>query len=138
MKSFTVYKTATGQIIKTGYVTEGDISLQAGEGETAIPVPSRPGLDWILNGQVIPLSEKPAGEYIFDYEVKEWVPNITIATEKAIEKRNKLLTDSDWTQIPNGPLSPEAVQQWAVYRQELRDVPEQSGFPMRIIWPVSP
>lgn len=31
------------------------------------------------------------------------------------------LSDSDWTQIPNNPLTPEYSAEWAVYRQELRD-----------------
>ena len=31
------------------------------------------------------------------------------------------LGDSDWTQIPNNPLTPEYSAKWAVYRQELRD-----------------
>lgn len=32
-----------------------------------------------------------------------------------------LLNGSDWTQIPNNPLTPEYSAEWAVYRQELRD-----------------
>ena len=31
------------------------------------------------------------------------------------------LSNSDWTQIPNNPLTPEYSAEWAVYRQELRD-----------------
>jgi hypothetical protein len=31
------------------------------------------------------------------------------------------LNESDWTQIPNNPLTPEYSAEWAVYRQELRD-----------------
>ena len=31
------------------------------------------------------------------------------------------LFNSDWTQIPNNPLTPEYSAEWAVYRQELRD-----------------
>lgn len=135
---FTVYKTATGQIIKTGYVSEGDIALQAGEGETAIAKPSQPGQDWVVDGLVVPLPNKPAGDYVFDYTAKEWVPDLERASYDAITKRNKLLYESDWTQIPNAPLTPEQVEQWAVYRQALRDVPQQEGFPMNIVWPVAP
>ena len=135
---FTIYKTATGQIVKTGYVSEGDIALQAGEGETAIAKSSRPGLDWVVDGLVVPLPNKPAGDYVFDYTAKEWVPNLEKASYDAIAKRNKLLYESDWTQIPNAPLTPEQVEQWAVYRQALRDVPQQEGFPMNIVWPVAP
>jgi hypothetical protein len=37
-------------------------------------------------------------------------------------ERDRLLKDSDWTQIPNSPLSAEKVQEWATYRQQLRDI----------------
>lgn len=37
--------------------------------------------------------------------------------------RNRLLAKSDWTQMPDSPLSDEQRQAWAVYRQALRDAP---------------
>jgi hypothetical protein len=52
--------------------------------------------------------------------------------------RNNLLQQSDWTQIPNGPLTAEQQQAWAVYRQELRDITSQSGYPFNVIWPTPP
>lgn len=39
--------------------------------------------------------------------------------------RNQKLADSDWTQIADAPLTPEKKQQWAEYRQYLRDYPQQ-------------
>ena len=41
-------------------------------------------------------------------------------------QRNRLLADSDWTQVLDSPVDKEA---WAAYRQALRDLPEQEGFP---------
>ena len=38
-------------------------------------------------------------------------------------KRNALLVQSDWTQMPDSPLSDSKKQEWATYRQELRDFP---------------
>lgn len=49
--------------------------------------------------------------------------------------RTKLLSDCDYTQLPDAPL-PHAL--WATYRQALRDIPEQAGFPADIIWPTPP
>jgi hypothetical protein len=51
------------------------------------------------------------------------------------EERNALLADSDWTQMPDAPVDQVA---WATYRQALRDVPAQDGFPENIVWPVAP
>jgi hypothetical protein len=42
----------------------------------------------------------------------------------ARSKRNDLLRESDWTQLPNNPLPSEKQEEWAVYRQQLRDIPE--------------
>jgi len=58
----------------------------------------------------------------------------TLATE-ARAKRDALLSQSDWTQVADAPVDQAA---WATYRQALRDVPEQEGFPSEIAWPVQP
>ena len=46
--------------------------------------------------------------------------------------RNQLLKDSDWTQISDATVNKEV---WLTYRQELRDITIQEGFPFNIIWP---
>jgi len=50
-------------------------------------------------------------------------------------QRNALLTASDYTQLAD---SPRDKQSWAVYRQALRDITGQVGFPETIVWPVAP
>lgn len=52
------------------------------------------------------------------------------------EERNRLLSESDWTQAKDVPDS--VGTKWAPYRQALRDVPQQPGFPDNIQWPVKP
>ena len=42
----------------------------------------------------------------------------------ARSKRNNLLKESDWTQLPNNPLTAEKQEEWNVYRQKLRDIPK--------------
>ena len=49
-------------------------------------------------------------------------------------ERNKLLVESDWTQLPDAPVDAAA---WATYRQALRDVTDQAN-PFAIVWPESP
>ena len=53
----------------------------------------------------------------------------------AREKRNGLLAESDWTQVADAPVDQAA---WATYRQALRDIAEQDGFPTSVQWPVKP
>ena len=46
--------------------------------------------------------------------------------------RDEKLKYSDWTQIADAPVDKAA---WATYRQALRDVPTQPGFPWEVTWP---
>lgn len=52
------------------------------------------------------------------------------------DDRNKRLSDCDWTQLPDNPLANKA--DWATYRQQLRDVTSQTGFPWEVTWPTEP
>lgn len=55
--------------------------------------------------------------------------------EQARSYRTVLLTSSDWTQVADAPVDQAA---WATYRQALRDVPQQAGFPTDVVWPTPP
>lgn len=66
-------------------------------------------------------------------------PVVAISNEKAAEqvrgRRDSLLSQSDWTQAADAPVDQAA---WAAYRQSLRDIPSQAGFPNTVNWPVEP
>ena len=50
-------------------------------------------------------------------------------------ERDGLLGQSDWTQVADAPVDATA---WATYRQALRDITDQAGFPNDINWPTQP
>jgi hypothetical protein len=50
-------------------------------------------------------------------------------------KRNMMLAQCDWTQLNDSPVNKE---DWATYRQALRDIPQQEGFPWEVQWPNQP
>jgi hypothetical protein len=50
------------------------------------------------------------------------------------KQRNRLLTECDWTQLPDAPVEPTV---WSVYRQALRDITLQED-PFNIVWPEKP
>lgn len=58
-----------------------------------------------------------------------------LAAEIARNDRNEKLSQSDWTQVSDVPVDQAS---WATYRQALRDIPEQEGFPENINWPTEP
>jgi len=49
--------------------------------------------------------------------------------------RNFLLQGCDWTQVPDAPVDAAA---WAVYRQQLRDLPANTTDPRNVVWPEPP
>jgi len=52
--------------------------------------------------------------------------------------RDTKLKESDWVVIKNLELNANIPGAWEVYRQALRDIPTQTGFPWTITWPVQP
>ena len=77
--------------------------------------------DYVYNVRIVDLS---------DLEVtnRANVLNEQLATTKRNE-RNKLLTESDWTQGNDSPLSNSKKTEWANYRTALRDLPDANGWP---------
>ena len=53
-------------------------------------------------------------------------------------KRDRLLSESDFTQMPDSPLIASAREEWRVYRQALRDLPETVADLSAIDWPSAP
>lgn len=59
----------------------------------------------------------------------------TKTAEQVRAERNQLLASCDWTQVADSPVDQAA---WAIYRQALRDITGQDGFPASVVWPISP
>jgi hypothetical protein len=73
-----------------------------------------------------------------EYDLKKAAWDAGADTRKAVEvrlERNAKLAATDWTQIADNTADKAA---WATYRQALRNVPTQAGFPNTVIWPVAP
>jgi hypothetical protein len=61
--------------------------------------------------------------------------------DEMVDKRNRKLAASDWTQFADSPLSDEKKNEWAVYRQSLRDIPSNYSmdtFLAESVWPTPP
>lgn len=84
---------------------------------------------------------KPGPEYTWNYDLEEWSLNISLIYEKLREKRDILLSLTDWTQLLDSSIDESKKQEWSVYRQALRDLPQT--YPnltsiSEIIWPEPP
>lgn len=64
--------------------------------------------------------------------------NTIVKARNVREDRAQALSQCDWTQVPDAPLTAEQKAAWAAYRQELRDLTTQEGFPWNVTWPTKP
>ena len=65
-------------------------------------------------------------------------PDLEEAAAEIRAKRNQLLAETDWTQLADSQLDEEAQAAMRAYRQALRDIPQQEGFPLSVEWPEEP
>lgn len=76
------------------------------------------------------------GDETIRFYSQEEIDRVFQAVELGVrQQRNKLLSESDWTQVPDAPTDKVA---WANYRQDLRNITSQEGFPFDVIWPIKP
>lgn len=54
--------------------------------------------------------------------------------DEILDQRERLLSATDWMALSDNTMTPE----WAAYRQALRDITEQTGFPYSVTWPTKP
>jgi hypothetical protein len=135
MIEFTIVDNITGKISRSGRCQDSDIDIQAGIGELCII--GTHNITSYYNGiNFIEIPTQPSPNHTFNYATKQWEPDTTLAAQLALSKRAQLLQSSDWTQLPDVPLATK--QAWATYRQALRDITIQPGYPLTIDWPVAP
>ena len=72
----------------------------------------------------------PAEASLEDYSQEE----LNIYREAFRNKRDRLLTETDWWAVSDRTMTQAETD----YRQALRDVPQQEGFPTDITWPTKP
>lgn len=65
-----------------------------------------------------------------------WTLDVSALEYGLRKKRKKLLDECDWTQLPDVPL--ETKTAWQNYRQLLRDITDQAGWPETVEWPLKP
>jgi hypothetical protein len=135
MKTITTYDNE-GRVTGSFTIPDEDVELMT-QGQNFIF--GRAGINnYIKDGAIKTYPEKPSDGYVFNFQTESWEPVIEDLKVEITNKRNLLLSESDWTQIPNNPLTEQKQQEWAVYRQELRDITSQSGYPLNVVWPTKP
>ncbi|WP_434609867.1 phage tail assembly chaperone [Pseudomonas sp. D2-30] len=71
-------------------------------------------------------------------EIPLAVPSPEIEWAAIRTRRNQLLRDTDFTQLPDFPATETQLADIKAYRQALRDIPETDVEPSSLLWPVLP
>ena len=99
------------------------------DGEWSLNGDSYEGLTWLSEGDAPTQQElDDAWPYVRD----------DLAWGRVRAERDRRLSDCDWTQVADAPLTAEVKQAWADYRQALRDIPQEQDDPDSIVWPETP
>ena len=125
MKEITIYNTSTGIIEKTSRRSFNftDVESMLEEGQSYIEgIFDLDTYEKIVDGEAVLKDTTP------DYESKNRL------------HRSALLYGSDWTQMPDSPLSDSKKAEWATFRQALRDITSHSNWPNleEADWPTQP
>ena len=96
--------------------------------------------------QVVSLSDTPvfeAGQWVLKWSVRdktseELYQQYAAQADSVRASRNQKLTESDWVVIKALEAGGPQDFAWASYRQALRDITAQPGFPWTITWPDAP
>jgi len=80
----------------------------------------------------------PSIHHKFDKRTMAWYDHRSadVATAAVRRERDNLIAQTDWTQLPD--VSSTLKSAYTEYRQALRDVTKQSGFPYNVEWPSKP
>lgn len=135
----TVYQKSNGAIVKTCSCLESDLLSQYDLSTQDYILGDFDYKQYYIdNHQAIKIPDSPNEYYIFNYDTKQWFDPRTYESQCIVVKqqRNMLLSTSDWTQFVDVTLANK--QEWAQYRQQLRDITIQSGYPFNVIWPTKP
>jgi hypothetical protein len=124
MPIFTTYDPTTGEIRSVITAKKNDVELNTShyvEGQWD------KSLYRVVNGEPVEKSTE---------EVES--AKVAAAEERMRISRDKLLQDSDWTQMPDAPLTEAQKTEWQTYRQQLRDLPANTEDPRNVTWPTKP
>ena len=86
----------------------------------------------VVNGEYIELT----AEELQEMEDRAAAAELDFSTVRM--NRDNLLRSTDWTQIADASLGAHTVEEWATYRQELRDLPSKYSKVSEVVWPDDP
>lgn len=152
MTTYIRYEIATGEIDCTG-TTETDVlpfdipdgyaSMQ-GYGTNQENYVNNAVIEDYTIAQQVTKANKPTYKCAWSNATFTWSDSRTTEEQNldaegiAISTRDALLSQSDWVIVRAVDQGTPIPTDWQTYRQALRDITNQSGYPTNVVWPVAP
>ncbi len=118
-----VRNVSSGTLFKLGVGAESELYVQ-----------------WLQSNT--PMSVQPSKFHVFNESEMIWELDETAEFNEEWEKirlnRDRLLKDSDFTQLADAPFNQETKDLWTLYREELRDIPTAFINPEDVVFPTTP
>ena len=142
MYTITDFNLAAGQVIVKFFELDGEVAIDLPINDCMFPegdaldsyikgfVPS-----WLLDRKQ-KLKDIKNAEY-FNKFINESKHSVESKSEEIRKIRDQELRNCDWVMLPDTGFSEDAINRFKEYRQKLRDVPQQAGFPTVIEWPTA-
>jgi hypothetical protein len=91
----------------------------------------------LIPGDITSPTQETIPWIVYDLTEEEVAQRLDSEAYSLREDRDWLLMKSDWIFAPDSQVG-EEMEAWLEYRQALRDIPEQEGFPKVVDWPRRP
>lgn len=98
--------------------------------------PAAPEYDSLTREIIDGSFEQVSGQWSLPYVVQE--QEDVYAERNIRSRRDSLLSQSDWIVVKSYERGQNIPAEWELYRQALRDITEQTGFPYEVTWPTKP
>jgi hypothetical protein len=148
MKYYIVYNTTTGEISSNVIAESQEYLSPIADNLTYLEVanPIDNGKYYLdpQSQQTVAFPDKPDQYYTWNWTTKTWQDartdeqKNTQAIKQVQDKRIQLLTSSDWVVIKAMDQGTQVPEAWRTYRQQLRDITQQPGYPLTVTWPEPP
>jgi hypothetical protein len=138
---YTYYNSDSGEIIGIIDTNDADLAQLHLSEKTWINGEYHSDRYYIDQGQPVVKPSIPLDglDYDFDWATKTWQLNLDKTSQRVRQLRDNELNQVDRVNpVWYNTLTAEQQQELVTYRQSLLDVPQQTGFPLSVIWPAKP
>jgi hypothetical protein len=141
MNTYILYNKKTGQLIQVmkdcnlediTHMLSEDIGAKLADG-----LPENSDY-YIQDNSIVTIPPQPSSNHMWDPDSKQWELSEGLMLLKIKKLQQRLLRESDWIVIRALDQGVPIPKDWQTYRQKLRDIDAQPGYPNTIEWPTKP